>query len=310
MTLVCVRLEKSFNVPRITALADTRASIRRPDGSFRTVSDTTKKLFAIPVRCYPLDGLTPVIGAWTDPYYETTIGLGFSGSCFEALTVIAHICQSLSTLVAPNGDQPVPTRDGLLNLIGKLCETYFRHHSGDGDPLVLLLVFGFEETRPWIGKITWDKTAGLKSSATWATDDTLETVGQDALFQQRANDWRSRIEKHRQGVSEKPVPATPDSGFQRVLEVARHDLAERKSTEEEMLRQIESDFADSIGGVLQRLELGLDGSQVVAGFTQDDREYLDGASYSVAPGTLLGPIPVVEKMGRRMRKPGADGSKS
>lgn len=45
-----------------------------------------------------------------------------------------------------------------------------------------------------------------------------------------------------------------------------------------MLHQIESEFVDSIGGVLQRLELGLEGRKVVAGFTQDDRSYLDGAS--------------------------------
>jgi len=75
MTLVCVRLEESFGVARITALADTRASIHRGDGTFKTVSDTTTKLFAVPVRCYPLN-LAPVIGAWTDPYFETMIGLG------------------------------------------------------------------------------------------------------------------------------------------------------------------------------------------------------------------------------------------
>lgn len=46
MTLVCVRFEKSFGVPRLTALADTRASSRREDGSFKTISDTTVKLFA------------------------------------------------------------------------------------------------------------------------------------------------------------------------------------------------------------------------------------------------------------------------
>jgi hypothetical protein len=303
MTLVCVRLEKSFGVPRLTALADTRASSRREDGSFKTISDTTVKLFAVPVRCYPLEAMTPVIGAWTDPYFETTIGLGFSGSCLEALTVIAHISQSLSSLVAPNGDQPTPTGDGLVNLIGKLCESYFSHHSGDGNPLLLLLAFGFEGDRPWIAKITWEKAQGLKSSSVWASEDTIETIGQDDVFRQYANDWRTRIKKHRLSVSKKPVPDDPDGPFERALEVARHELAERKSTEEEMLRQIDSEFVDSIGGVLQRLELGLEGDKVVAGFTQDDRSYLDGASYSVAPGTMLGPIPIVEKMGRQARKP-------
>ncbi|KQZ26528.1 hypothetical protein ASD50_03735 [Mesorhizobium sp. Root552] len=270
------------------------------------MSDTTTKLFAIPVRCYSLDQLSPVVGAWGTPYFETTVGLGFSGSCFEALTVIAHITQSLSALVAPDGDEPIPTRDGLTNLIAKLCEGYFSQHSGDGDPLLLLLVFGFDGPKPWIGRITWDKSQGLRSTVMWATDDTLETVGQDALFQQRADDLRKRIQKHRDRLFHKPVSSIPDATFDRALELARYELAERKSTEEEMLDQIESEFFAGIGGVLQRLELAVEGERVVAGFTQDDRSYLDGAYYSVAPGASLGPIAIVEKMGRKVRRPKAE----
>lgn len=303
MTLVCVRLEKSFNVPRITALADTRASIRRQDGSFNTLTDSTQKLFAIPVRCYTADSLTPVVGAWVDPYYETTIGLGFSGSCFEALTIIAHVSQTLSLLAAPNGDQPTPTGEGLVHLIAQLCKSYFNDHSGYGNPYVLFLVFGFDGDRPWIGKVTWSKAKGLERSFTWAADDTLETIGQDALYQQRAQQWRDSIQKHRDEVARKPAAPTEDGRFERDLEVARHDVAERKITEEELLSQIESEFAETIGGVLQRLELAVSGDRVFAGFTRDDRSYLDGASYSVTPGTLLGPIPIVEKMGRQIPKP-------
>ncbi|BCG73360.1 hypothetical protein MesoLj113a_45180 [Mesorhizobium sp. 113-1-2] len=302
MTLVCIRLEKTFGVPRIAALADSRASTRRIDGSFKTLADTTVKLFALPVRCYHLDGITPVVGAWKSPYFETTVGIGFSGSCFEALTVIALISQKLSTLVAPNGDEPIPTRDGVVNLIEKLCESYFSQHSGDGDPLLLLLAFGFDGDKPWIGRVTYDTAQGVKSTTLWADDDSLETIGQDALFQQRAQDWRTRIQRHRKSVSQKPISETPDGAFDRTLELARHDLAERKSTEEQMLEEIESEFFGSIGGVLQRLELAVDDGQVVAGFTHDDRPYLD-VHYSVAPGKLLGPIPIVEKMGRKIRKP-------
>lgn len=303
MTLVCVRLEKSFNVPRITALADTRSSIRRPDGSFKTLSDTTQKLFAIPVRCYAADSLMPVVGAWVDPYFETTIGMGFSGSCFEALTIVAHVSQSLSSLVAPNGDLPAPTGEGLVNLVARLCESYFTNHSGDGNPLVLFLCFGFDDDKPWVGRVTWDKASGIKSSFEWATDETLETIGQDSLFEQRAADWRERIQKHKRKVSGKLATATADDISERELQIAQHDVAERKATEEEILSEIDSDFAASIGGVLQRLELARSGRRVVAGFTRDDRPYLDAASYSVAPRTLLGPIPIVEKMGRQIRKP-------
>jgi hypothetical protein len=43
--------------------------------------------------------------------------------------------------------------------------------------------------------------------------------------------------------------------------------------------------SDSIGGVLQRLELSIDNRNVIAGFTRDDRNYMDGSSYSVTPET-------------------------
>ena len=64
-----------------------------------------------------------------------------------------------------------------------------------------------------------------------------------------------------------------------------------------MLRQIDSEFADSIGGVLQRLESTVVDGQAAAGFTRDDRGRLYGRSYTVTPGTLLGPIPIAEKDG-------------
>lgn len=308
MTLVCVRMEESFGVSRITALADTRASSRRDDGSFKTVSDTTTKLFAVPVRCYRIENLSPVVGAWVDPYFETQIGLGFSGSCFEALTVIAHISQSLSALVAPNGDEPLPTRDGLVNLIAKHCDTYFKGYSGDDKPILFLLAFGFEDGKPWIARFTASKEAGISSDAVWADQNTLETVGQDTRFQQYAGDWRTRIQKHQEQVSARKTARSGDGAFEKSLEVARHDVAERKLTEEEILSEIDSEFAASIGGVLQRLELSIYDGQVVSGFTRDDRPYMLGTSYTVTPGTLLGPVPIIEKMGRKAREPDTSAS--
>lgn len=298
MTLVCVRLEKSFGLPRLTALADTRASIRQTNGTFKTVSDTTEKLFAIAVRCHSIDGLAPVVGAWTNPYFETTIGLGFSGSCFEALTLVAHFSKSLASLVAPNGDAPRPTGEGLLNLLTKLCESYFAEHSGDTDPVVRFLVFGFDIEQPWIGRVAYSKRSGTTSSFILADENTLETIGQDAGFTQRAHEWRNRISKHREEVSSKPLRSHPDAFFDRELELARHDVAEKKATEEEMLLKIDSELMESIGGVLQRLELSAHDGQVQAGFTRDDRDYLNGACFSVAPDTHLGPVPIVQRMGR------------
>ena len=53
-----------------------------------------------------------------------------------------------------------------------------------------------------------------------------------------------------------------------------------------------------------RIELLVELMRVEAGFTRADRTYLAGDSYPVAQGKLLGPIPIVEKMGRQIRKPG------
>ena len=189
-----------------------------PRWSWKTISDTTTKLFAIPVRCYPLGELVPVVGAWTNPYFETTIGLGFSGSCFEALTVIAHIGQSLSALVAPNGDQPAPTRDGLVNLLAKLCESYFNRHSGDGDPTLLLVAFGFDQGRPWVEKITWDKTKGVNHAQS-GPRRTRWRHWPGRIVEQRASEWGTRIQKHRDSISTRNSLPTADGAFDRDLEV-------------------------------------------------------------------------------------------
>ena len=168
MTLVCVRLDRSFSTPRLTALADTRASIPRTDGSRKVVSDTTVKLFAIPLRCYEMDSLTPNIGSWNDPYFETLIGLGFSGSCFEGLTVVSHLTQSLSALIGLNGDRPQPCKDGIVHLIAKITEAYFAAHSGDGEPILRIIAFGFDDARPWVGNISWDAKNKLSSSPSYS----------------------------------------------------------------------------------------------------------------------------------------------
>ena len=94
----------------------------------------------------------------------------------------------------------------------------------------------------------------------------------------------------------KSAARPPDGSFDRARELARHELAERKFFEEEMLNQIDSEFAESIGGVVQRLEWASEAGNVTSGFTRDDRSYLDDAQFSVSPGQLLGPIPIVEKM--------------
>lgn len=303
MTLVCVRLDLSHGVKRITALADTRATSRRDDGSLKVVADTTMKLFAIPIRCYQMSELTPVVGAWLNPYHETTIGLGFSGSCFEAQTIIAHLSHKLAALVTPDSEPlPIPTAEGLVHLFSKLVESYFNSHSGDGKPVVYFLVFGFENLEPWIGRVSWTASEGLKSSIVRPTEETLMSVGQDHLFRQYASEWQKRILRHKNKVLKTSHSAHSDEKFEQQVEVGRHDVALSKSTEDEMLNAIDAESVEGIGGVLQRMELALDGSMVTVGFTHDDRDYLSGTAYTVTPGALLGPVPIVQRMGRPIQQ--------
>ncbi len=293
MTLVCVRWDNSFGYPRFTALADTRASIPLSSGARRTVSDTTVKLFVVPIRCVDIANLTPIIGARQEPYFETKIGIGFSGSCFEALTIIAIVTQMFEALSPESDGEPRPCGEGIVNFVGRAVQEYFNAHSGDGKPVLHLLVFGFDDDQPWIGKVSWTQIDGLKQEFSLAHDDTIETIGETKDFETKLDQLRHRIRKHKDGLN----PATP--GIEVDLEASKHDLAEKRTTEEELLLKIESEFVQSIGGVLQRLELGLHNHRVVAGFTQDDRPYLERCRISVSkPPAVLGPIKIIEKMGR------------
>jgi hypothetical protein len=228
MTLVCVRVDESYSTPRLTALADTRATVPGTDGSQITLTDTTVKLFAIPVRCYTPDTLTPVIGAWCDPYYETMIGLGFSGNCLEALTVVAHVTQSLGALVATTGD-PLPCKEGLVNLIAKTTESFFDNHSGQGNPILQMIVFGFDHDRPWIGKVSWDSKQKLKSEVDWADANALVSIGDSADFERHAREWQRRIENHKARVAARPGESSDaDTAFERAKGVNLHDVASKK----------------------------------------------------------------------------------
>jgi hypothetical protein len=298
MTLICVRLDQSYSTPRLTALADSRASVRRPNKTYQTVSDTTVKLFAIPIRCHEGNCLTPVIGSWRNPYFSTVIGLGYSGSCFPALTIVEQIRTSLATLFCPDGDRPLPTPEGLHQLVARITESYFRAYKGTDSPGVWIVVFGLDQRRPWIGTVSWNE-GELNARFEWAGTETLVCIGQTGVFEQYVRELRSKIERHKAGLQSKRRPPA-DDGFDYSKQIAAHDLADAKYVEEQMLRKIEAEVIASIGGVLQRLELGLDGDEVVAGLTQDDRPYLEGASCSVGGGANLAPAVIVQRMGRNV----------
>src|ERR1700688_4456182 len=107
MTIVCCWLDNSYSRKRITAIADARASSSSSKTESTTLNDNTTKLFPTVVNCYALDNLDFQTSTWKDPYFSTEIGLGFAGSCYEALSIIALYQRCVSQLVV---DGATPNR--------------------------------------------------------------------------------------------------------------------------------------------------------------------------------------------------------
>jgi hypothetical protein len=297
MTLVCVRFHESYSRPRLTALADSRATYRRKDGGRKILSEKTVKLFVVPVRCYLPSSLKPS-GVWTDPYFETVVGLGFCGDCFEALTIEALVRQELGVCVAHDGRPLQPSKEGLVNLVGEITRDFFNDHSEPSDRIVRMILFGFDARRPWIGRVSWDGPKGLTSVVEQACAESLVSIGETSVFEQQASNWRTRILRHKETLrAEGGASANEDASFEHDKAVAHHDVAEKKAVEEQMLRRIESEFAESIGGVMQRLELMMDGDEICAAFSQDDRPFRAGNSFTLASEGPLVPTPTVEQAG-------------
>ena len=164
MTIVACWLDESYGVRSLSALADARASAK-VNGVWNVHSDATIKLFAIEVRCFRVDSIIPGLGSHIDPYFETTIGLGFAGHCFEALTVIAHIQRAMNILclTTPGDVQPEPA--GLLNLAATIAERYLKGHQFGAARDLEMVLFGWAgPDNPWIGKFVWDKQRNAMSS--------------------------------------------------------------------------------------------------------------------------------------------------
>jgi hypothetical protein len=78
----------------------------------------------------------------------------------------------------------------------------------------------------------------------------------DPSYAKSVRDLQRRIKAHK---SELRADDRSDAEFEFEREQARHDLAAKKMKEEETRKRIESDYAERIGGVLQKMEVFREG---------------------------------------------------
>jgi hypothetical protein len=298
MTVVCLWLDNSYGRERITLLADTRAAVEEKPGRWKSLDETTTKLFRVPLECHHLDSLDPRTGAWRAPYFQTTIGIGFAGYCFEALTIIAHITRCFSELVAYEGNaRPVPRN--IAESMRAIVERYFAQHQNPASQIVDLVAVGYSaiDGRPWAFKISHTPRKGTTIEALSMGVEDFHVLGSmatdDPSFAENIKDLRGRIAEHREKLA---IKRDVQPTFELDLEEARHDLAERKIIEEETRKKIEDVYAHKIGGILQKMEVSHEGEATIISFTRDDRPHLFDKLPLV--GKSLGFIPVIEKMGR------------
>jgi hypothetical protein len=265
MTIVCCWINRSHGRMVLSAAADSRASSNK--GAL-IHTDETPKLFAAPVRCFHAGDLSSE-GAWTAPYDESSIGIGFSGGITEGFSVVAHVTKALGNLIA-DGGSPQPESEGIVALADAILGRYFSSHNLRADRTVRLLMFGWDRQsrRPWMGSVGWlagvhtpARHAYVDDAAIWAIGEAgdlkeVSSTERDALKRAFASSWTSIAEQDRE------------------LACARHQIDLSNAVENKARAMITSGAAPTVGGVLQQLELCLSGDEVIAAYTKDDKPTL------------------------------------
>jgi hypothetical protein len=262
------------------------------------VNETTIKLYRIHIRCIALENMDCETGAYTGPYFETDVGVGFSGYCTEALTIIATITRCLEGLASASDQKPMPDRRGVVGLIETVVERYFRKHSQPTTQVVDFLVCGYHEGTPWLAQISHRPQTGVKVDWLPLGSDDFYVIGNivssDPKYKLAIDGLKVRIAKHKADL--RNVAGTIEGHFDLERESARHDVAKKKMIERETLSRVFDPFVQGVGGVLQKMEVYGRGAVAQAVFTKDARPYLvDGLP--VVGGDSLGVIPIVEHMG-------------
>lgn len=294
MTIVACWLDESYGVTSLAALADARAS-EKVGSSWIPLSDNTIKLFAVEVRCFKGDSLALGFSAWVNPYYETTIGLGFAGHCFEALTIIAHIQRAMAALVVLDGAPCEPTGKGLVNLAMDIAKRYLSNHKHGSSRDFELLIYGWDgPDDPWIGKIVWDKrNNNIEAGYTKPNRSSLITIGDGARASSNFG-WYYRIRsKIARQLNLRSSEAYSEQGqfSQAVLAIES-----TKQIERSIGHLVESKFVSTVGGVRQRLQIKWEIDRGIAAFTADNQPALMDGLPSVRTDMVLAPLPVTSGM--------------
>lgn len=289
MTLVACWLDESFGQLRISAIADARASEEVAKGSYVTLSNLTQKLFLVDVECYAVDGVAPGTDA-LPPYHRTKIGIGFSGHCFEALTVLAYITRSLRALVDVDGRQLRPEPAGIVELARQLVALYLLEHS-EGDARDLdLLMFGFDDDRPWVAKIHWEKARKTaRSEIMDLAVELLVAIG-DATSGTKVV---KEVERLRRRLS-KEVAKAAGAGDVLELRRARLGILRNSSVVAGVKKVADNEMVPTVGGALQKIELiHIDGS-VLGAYVKEKAEHILNRLPSVNSSGILTPLPIEE----------------
>lgn len=294
MTLVCSWIDQSYGSHRITAIADARAT-DRVDEKVVVRTDMTVKLFRVTVRCYHEDNFDRSVGKWCEPYAECELGMGFAGYCFEAMAIIALFSRAMEQLITPDQNRPLPRPKNIVAILEQIVGQFFAGHHNREAQRVDLMLFGFANEEPWIARVAHYPDRGVVTELSRPmNNDRIYTIGDagGVAFEEGVEEVRVRIRKHRAEIADN---FTEDK-FECDLQMARHNDADKKHIEEEALRKIESEYQDSVGGYLQKLEVyPLEAGGAVS-YTRDTRSNV--LSDLPEAGPNLGYMPVGERLGR------------
>lgn len=304
MTVACVWWDESDGLRRVTAIADSRAAVERQGGQndWDPLTELTVKLFAIQLRCHELDvSLDPQLaGAWTKPYHVTEIGIAFAGYCFEALSIISIVQKCFGSLVT-DGSASRPEPERVFKFIEAVADRYFKTHKRPEHQTVQFIVFGYspDTSTPWLGELRYRK--GAKVAADFHADSGRESglvcIGDPDICHEIAGQRiLGDIRRHAANLT---MGKGSDAHFEYELEQARMNNAGKKAIEEMVLEKINSKYAQTVGGSIQKLELcrGDDGSAVSA-YTEDRKfELSEGLPFLNDNG--LHYVSVNQAMGRK-----------
>ena len=288
MTIVCCWLDQSLSRSRISAVADGRAATKDGD-QWKPITDTTTKLFRVPVGCYELQNLNFQTGAWSNPYYTKEIGLGFAGHCFEALSIVNFFMRAASQLVAVESGSQRPHPENLCAMLVEIADNWFASYSDPKGVHVEFLLFGYSpiDGEPWAGKIVRPK-GKLAALTEWEAIMRPESVfgigdiGQARSFTDNVADIRKRVLKK---VNALNTVELERMGIEPDLESAKLQNADRMVVEDLIGNEVMDEAKATVGGVMQKIEVyPTSNYQGVVSFSRDDAPFeLDRLS-EVAPG--------------------------